>query len=155
MGSGFCGLVQPPQPSQRHQIRHASPTPQRCRHRNLPGAHQGLRNGSPGPPKPLEPIHSLLAQTSSGVDQQATRSPPIQSGANIYPSCLKGSQGVTPFLKVTGEAFFALTPENLQYRFGGHQCREALTQWMGTNQDRIQMYRLDIFCPRPSKCATD
>jgi hypothetical protein len=25
------------------------------------------------------------------VDQQATRSPPIQSGANIYPSCLKGS----------------------------------------------------------------
>jgi hypothetical protein len=35
------------------------------------------------------------------VDQQATRSPPIQSGATIYPSCLKGSQGVTPFLKVT------------------------------------------------------
>jgi hypothetical protein len=25
------------------------------------------------------------------VDQQATRSPPIQSGATIYPSCLKGS----------------------------------------------------------------
>jgi hypothetical protein len=35
------------------------------------------------------------------VDQQATRSPPIQSGATIYPSCLKSSQGVTPFLKVT------------------------------------------------------
>jgi hypothetical protein len=35
------------------------------------------------------------------VDQQATRSPPIQSGATIYPSCLKGSKGVTPFLKVT------------------------------------------------------
>jgi len=37
------------------------------------------------------------------VDQQATRSPPIQSGATIYPSCLKGGQGVTPFLKVTEE----------------------------------------------------
>jgi len=35
------------------------------------------------------------------VDQQATRRPGIQSGATIYPSCLKGSQGVTPFLKVT------------------------------------------------------
>jgi hypothetical protein len=35
------------------------------------------------------------------VDQQATRRPPIQSGATIYPSRLKGSQGVTPFLKVT------------------------------------------------------
>jgi hypothetical protein len=38
------------------------------------------------------------------VDQQATRSPPIQSGATIYPSCLKSSQGVTPFLKVTGRS---------------------------------------------------
>jgi hypothetical protein len=76
--------------------------PQRCRHRNLPGTHPGLRKGSPGPPKTLEPIHSLLAPTSSGVDQQATRWPPIQSGATIYPSSLKGSQGVTPFLKVTG-----------------------------------------------------
>jgi transposase InsO family protein len=27
--------------------------------------------GSPGPPKTLEPIHSMLAPTSSGVDQQA------------------------------------------------------------------------------------
>jgi hypothetical protein len=35
------------------------------------------------------------------VDQQATRRPGIQSGATIYPSCLKGRQGVTPFLKVT------------------------------------------------------
>ena len=69
VGSGFCGLVQPPPPPQRHQIRHASPTSQRCRHRNLPGAHPGLRKGSPGPPKPLEPIHSLLAPASSGVDQ--------------------------------------------------------------------------------------
>jgi hypothetical protein len=35
------------------------------------------------------------------VDQKATRWPPIQSGATIYRSCLKGRQGVTPFLKVT------------------------------------------------------
>jgi hypothetical protein len=35
------------------------------------------------------------------LDQQATRRPPIQSGATIYQSRLKGSQGVTPFLKVT------------------------------------------------------
>jgi hypothetical protein len=89
VGSGFWGLVQPPPPSQR------------CRHRNLPGAHQGLQKGSPGPPKPLEPIHSLLAPTICGVDQQATRRPPIQSGATIYPSCLKSSQGVSPFLKAT------------------------------------------------------
>ena len=69
VGSRFCGLVQPPPPSQRHQIRHASPTSQRCRHRHLPGAHPCLRESPPGPPKPLEPIHSLLAPTSSGVDQ--------------------------------------------------------------------------------------
>ena len=91
VGRGFCGLVQPPPPSQRHQVRNASPTSQRCRHRHLPGAHPGLRKSSPGPPKPLEPIHSLLAPTSRGLDQQATRRPPIQSGATIYPSCLKGS----------------------------------------------------------------
>jgi hypothetical protein len=36
------------------------------------------------------------------VDQQATRRPGIQSGATVHPSCLKDSQGVTPFLKVTG-----------------------------------------------------
>jgi hypothetical protein len=36
------------------------------------------------------------------VDQQATRRSGIQSGATIDTSCLKGSQGVTPFLKVTG-----------------------------------------------------
>jgi hypothetical protein len=35
------------------------------------------------------------------VDQQATSSPGIQSGATIDSSRLKGSQGVTPFLKVT------------------------------------------------------
>jgi hypothetical protein len=39
------------------------------------------------------------------VDQQATRRPPIQSGATINPRCLKGSQGVTPFLKVTVIAY--------------------------------------------------
>jgi hypothetical protein len=38
------------------------------------------------------------------VDQQATRSPGIQSGATIDSSRLKGSQGVTPFLKVTALA---------------------------------------------------
>jgi hypothetical protein len=102
VGSGFCGLVQPPPPSQRHQVCNASPTSQRCRHRNLTGADPCLRESPPGPPKTLEPIHSLLAPTGSGVDQQATRRPPIQSGATIYPSCLKSSQGVTPFLKVTG-----------------------------------------------------
>jgi hypothetical protein len=39
------------------------------------------------------------------VDQQATRSPGIQSGATIDSSRLKGSQGVTPFLKVTAQDF--------------------------------------------------
>jgi hypothetical protein len=52
----------------------------------------------------MELIHLLLAPTSSGVDQQATRSPPIQSGATSYPSCLKSSQGVSPFMKVTVSA---------------------------------------------------
>jgi hypothetical protein len=35
------------------------------------------------------------------VDQQATRRRPIQSGPNIYSGRLKGSRGVTPFLKAT------------------------------------------------------
>jgi hypothetical protein len=38
------------------------------------------------------------------VDQQATGRPRIQSGATIYRGRLKGSQGVTPFPKVTGPA---------------------------------------------------
>jgi len=35
------------------------------------------------------------------VDQQASRGPSILFGATIYPSRLKGSQGETPFPKVT------------------------------------------------------
>jgi hypothetical protein len=90
--------------------------PQRCRHRNLPGAHPGLRKGSPGPPKKLEPIHSLLAPTSCGVDQKATRMPPNQSGDIIYRGRLKGSRGVTPCLKVTTVlGFIAPHPLFLKY----------------------------------------
>jgi hypothetical protein len=83
------------------------------RHRHLPGTHPRLRKGSPGPPKTLEPIHSLLAPTSSGVDQQATRRPGIRSGATICPNCLKGSQGVTPFLKVTEHRSQPLLPSSV------------------------------------------
>jgi hypothetical protein len=49
------------------------------------------------------------------VDQQATRTPQIQSGASIYPGYLKGSQGVTPFLKVTARGFRILTYNQLAF----------------------------------------
>jgi hypothetical protein len=59
-----------------------------------------------------------MAPTSSGVDQQATRRPPIQPGATIYASRLKGGQGLTPFLKVTASSpgvwkLFVAHPRNL------------------------------------------
>ncbi len=38
VGGGVCGLVKPPTPPQRHQVRHAPSASQRSRHGNLPAA---------------------------------------------------------------------------------------------------------------------
>ncbi len=73
VGGGICGLVQPPAPPQRHQIRDAPSAAQRCREGNLPTASRGLREGTSLPSKTLEPKHPLLASTRRSVDQQATR----------------------------------------------------------------------------------
>jgi hypothetical protein len=54
------------------------------------------------------------------VDQQATRRQGIQSGATFYPSCPKGSQGVTPFLKVTASRTTGLRDE------GSHTLGQGL-----------------------------
>ena len=124
MGGSFCGLVQPPAPPQRHQVRHAPSASQRCCNRNLPGACPGLREGAPGPSQTLEPIHSLLAPTRRSVDQQATSRPKIRSGVIVCSSCSKGSRGVTPFLKVTGPAGSLTDPGTIRSG-AAHACRRS------------------------------
>jgi hypothetical protein len=56
------------------------------------------------------------------VDQQATRRPPFQPSATIYQGRLKGSQGVTPFLKVTALTGFSYREAG----FGGCQGSAVL-----------------------------
>jgi hypothetical protein len=101
MGSCICGLVQPPAPPQRHQVRDAASAPQRIRKGNLPAASRGLRRRTPCQSNALEPEHLLLATTRRGVDQQANRGAQSGPGATLNPVRLSGSKVVTPFLKVT------------------------------------------------------
>jgi len=54
MGSCICGLVQPPAPPQRHQVRDATSAPQRSSQGNLPAASGGLRGRTPCQSKALE-----------------------------------------------------------------------------------------------------
>ena len=66
--SGICGLVQPPAPPQRHQIRDAPSAAQRSGHGNLPASLRGLRDSPPGKSITQEPKHPLLASTRRSVD---------------------------------------------------------------------------------------
>jgi hypothetical protein len=101
MGGSICGLVQPPAPPQRHQIRDAPPAPQWSRQGHLPAASRGLRESPPGQSNALEPKHTLLGSTQRCVDQQANRGARTDPGATINSGRLSGSLGVTPSLKVT------------------------------------------------------
>jgi hypothetical protein len=49
----------------------------------------------------MEPIHPLPAPARGGVDQQAAGRANADAGSTIDEGRLKGSPGVTPFLKVT------------------------------------------------------
>ena len=101
MGVCICGLVQPPAPPQRDQIRDAPPAPQWSRQGHLPAASRGLRGRPPGQSNALEPKHPLLAPTRRSVDQQATGRARTALGVTIDSRRLSGSPGVTSFLKVT------------------------------------------------------
>jgi hypothetical protein len=72
------------------------------------------------------------------VDQQATRSPGIQSGATIDSSRLKGSQGVTPFLKVTDSYRLGLIRERLTLTQGSTIAMNILVM----NLEKL----LELFC---------
>ena len=102
MGGSICGLVQPPAPPQRYQIRDAPPAPQWIRHGYLPAASGGLRGRPPGQSNALERCHPLLESASRSVDKQATGRARSGPGATLNQGRLNGSQGVTTFLKVTG-----------------------------------------------------
>ena len=102
MGSCICGLVQPPAPPQRHQVRDATSAPQGSSQGNLPAASRGLRGRTPCQSNSLEPEHPLLAPTRRSVDQQATGRERTGPGVNVNAGRLSGSPGVTSFLKVTG-----------------------------------------------------
>ena len=102
MGGSICGLVQPPAPPQRDQIRDAPPAPQWSRHGHLPAASGGLRGRPPCQSNALERCHPLLESAGRSVDKQATGRARTGPGVTIYSGRLNGSQGVTTFLKVTG-----------------------------------------------------
>ena len=101
MGVRICGLVKPPAPPQRDQIRDAPPAPQWSRQGHLPAASRGLRGRLPGQSNALERCHPLLESIERSVDKQANRRSRSAPGATLNPGRLDGSQGVTSFLKVT------------------------------------------------------
>ena len=101
MGGSICGLVQPPAPPQRDQIRDAPPAPQWSRHGHLPAASGGLRGRPPCQSNALERCHPLLESTGRSVDKQATGRARTGPGVTLNSGRLNGSQGVTTFLKVT------------------------------------------------------
>jgi hypothetical protein len=104
VGGVVCGLVQPPAPPQRDQIRDAPPAPQWIRRGNLPAASRGLRGRPPGQSNALERCHPLLESAGRSVDQQANRGAKTDPGATLNSGRLNGSPGVTTFLKVTAGA---------------------------------------------------
>ena len=91
MGGTICGLVQPPAPPQRHQIRDAPPASQWSSQGNLPAASRGLRGRTPCQSNSLEPEHSLLAPTRRSVDQQATGRERTGPGVNVDAGRQSGS----------------------------------------------------------------
>ena len=101
MGGVVCGLVQPPAPPQRDQIRNAPPASQWISHGYLQAASLGLRGRPPCQSNALERCHPLLESTSRSVDKQANRRARSAPGATLNQGRLNGSQGVTSFLKVT------------------------------------------------------
>ena len=101
MGGVVRGLVQPPAPPQRDQIRDAPPAPQWSSQGNLPAASGGLRGRPPCQSNSLERCHPLLESAGRSVDKQATGRARSAPGATLNPGRLNGSQGVTTFLKVT------------------------------------------------------
>ena len=101
MGVCICGLVQPPAPPQRDQIRNAPPASQWSCHGHLPAARGGLRGRPPCQSNALERCHPLLESTGRSVDKQATGRARTGPGVTLGSGRLSGSQGVTTFLKVT------------------------------------------------------
>lgn len=63
MGLVVCGLVQPPAPPQRHQVRDAPTASQWSGRGDLPSPGCRLRTSAPAKPTPVVAIDALLAST--------------------------------------------------------------------------------------------
>lgn len=68
MGVLICGLVQPPAPSQREQVRHSWAATQWPSYGHLSSPGSRLRTGTPTTPAPVVTVNALLASTGSGLD---------------------------------------------------------------------------------------
>ena len=93
MGGIVCGLVQPPAPPQRHQVRHAPPASQRSGRGDLPSPSCRLRAGPRAQSTALDTNDPLLASAGGGLDQPTvirnrTRTSYLDDG------CLNGRRGV-------------------------------------------------------------
>ena len=93
MGVVICGLVQPPAPPQRYQVRDAPPAPQRRCCGDLPSTRCHLRASAPAKPTPVVTIHTQLASTGGGLDQSTSTGTPTQTNY-ICNGCLNSSRGV-------------------------------------------------------------
>ena len=93
MGGLVCGLVQPPAPPQRHQVRHTPRASQRSSRGVLPSPRCRLRTGPSAQSTALVTSGPLLAPARSGLDQPTvsrnrTRTSYVDDG------CLNSSRGV-------------------------------------------------------------
>jgi hypothetical protein len=68
----------------------------------LPSPGRHLRAGTPAKPAWLVTINTVLASTGSGLDQSAAWWTRYATKATVDAGSLKGCQGLTSFLKVTG-----------------------------------------------------
>ena len=93
LGGLISGLLQPPAPPQRDQVRDSPPAPLgRCRG-HVPSPRCCLQGGTSAEPAPLVTISALLASTGSGLDQPTTSRNRTQF-SYIENGCLNSSRGV-------------------------------------------------------------
>ena len=71
-GDVICGLVQPPAPPQRDQIRNSCAATQWPRRGDLPPPRCRLRTGTSASSTTVVTIYTLLASTRGGLDQSTT-----------------------------------------------------------------------------------
>ena len=93
MGGVICGLVQPPAPPQRDQVRDSYAAPQWPSRGDLSSPRCRLRRSTSATSSSVVTINALLASTRGGLDQSATTRNRTQF-SYVDNGCLNSSRGV-------------------------------------------------------------